>query len=315
LAPGTWAQPQDKVYRIGIVSLAAAADLAGAQPASATLREFIAGMRELGHVYGEHFITVARGSEGRPERFPALAAELVAERVDLIVATGGALPSLQRATSTIPIVMAATSDPVSQGLVQSLGRPGGNVTGLSLQTVETTGKRLELLREMVPGAAPLAVLWNQNQPGVLHWHAAEAAARRRGWKLLSLMVREIDDAEDAIARAVAERAAAMLVAAAGIVFPHRARFTAQAARQRLPAMYDLRPYVDAGGLISYGPDINHVWRRAAGYADKILKGAKPGELPIEQPTKFELVINLKTAKALGLTIPQTLRLRADEVIE
>jgi len=233
--------------------------------------------------------------------------------VDVIVAPGPALSALKQATSTIPIVIAAASGPVGSGYVQSLSRPGGNITGLSLQSVDTVGKRLELLKELVPDAAPVAVLWDRGN--FTYWPAAEAAARDRGWKLLSVEVRDVGQIEAAFKAATDARAGALLVDAGPVHFPQRGRVAELAARNRLPAMYELRPFVEAGGLISYGVDINDIWRRAAGYVDKILKGAKPADLPIEQPTRFELVINLKTAKALGLTIPPSLLLRADEVIQ
>jgi putative tryptophan/tyrosine transport system substrate-binding protein len=242
-----------------------------------------------------------------------LAVELVRLQVDVIVATGAALPALKQATSMIPIVMAASNDPVAQGYVQSLGRPGGNITGLSFQSLETTGKLLELLKELVPGTAPVAVIWNK--AGIVNWRAAETAARERGWKLLSLEIRDADEIEGAFSAATSARAGAVLVFAASILFPRARRVAELAAKSRLPTMYELRSYVEAGGLISYGPDINDIWRRAAVYVDKILKAAKPGDLPVEQPTKFELVINLKTTKALGITVPQSMLLRADEVIQ
>jgi putative ABC transport system substrate-binding protein len=209
--------------------------------------------------------------------------------------------------------MAAASDPMGSGHVQSLSRPGGNITGLSLQSVETMGKRLELLKELVPGASPVAVLWDRGN--VLFWPAAEAAARGRGWKLLPFEVRDAGQIEATFKAATDARAGALLIDAGAVLFPQRRRVAELAAKNRLPAMYELRPFVDAGGLISYGTDINDIWRRAAVYVDKILKGAKAADLPVEQPTKFELVINLKAAKALGLTIPQSMLLRADEVIK
>jgi putative ABC transport system substrate-binding protein len=307
------AQPARKVYRIGILANSAAADVAGPQPRNPNTRAFLRGLRELGYAYGEHFVTEPRGADGRPERFPGLAVELVELQVDVIVAPGGAMPALKQATSTIPIVMSAHSDPVGAGLAKSLAHPGGNITGLSLQSAETTGKRLELLKELVPGAAPVAVLWYG--AGVRDWQVAEAAARARGWKLLSLEIRDAGEIEAVFKAATDARAGAMLVFGSGITFPRAARVAELAAKSRLPAMYELRQHVEAGGLMSFGPDIVDIWRRAATYVDKILKGAKPGDLPVEQPTKFELVINLKTAKALGLTIPQALRLRADELIE
>ncbi len=302
-------QSARKVYRIGILSVGATSILAGPQPQSPSAIAFLRGMRELGYVYGQHFVTEARGTEGKPERFPGLAAELVRLQVDVIVAAGPALPALKQATTMIPIVMAAASDPVGSGYVQSLGHPGGNITGLSLQATETTGKRLELLKEIVPGAAAVAVIWNKS--GVADWRAAEAAARERGWKLLSLEIRDADEIEGAFRAATEARAGAVLVFAGSVLFPNARRVAVLAAKSRLPAMYDLRPYAEAGGLISYGPDIIDIWRRSAVYVDKILRGAKPADLPVEQPTKFELVINLKTAEALGLTIPQSLRVQAE----
>ncbi len=271
-------------------------------------------MRALGYRYGEHFVTESRGPGGNPERLSALAAELVRQQPDVIIA-GGGLPAvaLKQATSTIPIVMAASVDPVGQGLVQSLARPGGNVTGLSLQSTETIGKRLELLKELVPGAAPVAVLWYRADPQ--DWQAAEGAARARGWKLLSLEQRDMGAIDAAIKTAATARASGLLVLGGGVFFPHGGRIAEIAISHRLPTMFGLRPLVEAGGLMSHGADLVDIWRRAATYVDKILKGAKPDDLPVEQPTKFELVINLKTARALGLTIPQSLLLRADEVIQ
>jgi putative ABC transport system substrate-binding protein len=306
------AQPARKVYRIGILSLRATSDLVGPQPRSPSTTALLRGLRELGYVYGEHFVTEPRGGAGRPERFPSLAAELIRLPVDVILAAGPALPTLKRATSTIPVIMTATHDPVGQGFVQSLGHPGGNFTGFSLQSVETVGKRLELLKELVAGAVLVAVLWDQSS--ILEWQAAEAAARERGWKLLSLEIRSVDEIEGALRGATAAQAGALLVFAAGPLFPNARRVAELAAKSSLPSMYELREYVEAGGLTSYGPDINDIWRRSAVFVDKILKGAKPGDLPIEQPTKFDLVVNLKTAKVLGLTIPQSLLLRADKVI-
>jgi putative ABC transport system substrate-binding protein len=307
------AQPERKVRRIGILGNFVDADATGAQPRSPYTGAFLRGMREHGYVYGEHFVTEPRGSAGNAERFPALAAEMVGLQVDVIVAAGQALPALKRATSTILIVMTAASNPVGQGYVQSLAHPGTNMTGLSLQTTEMTAKRLELIKQLVPEIAPVAVLWDREQRP--KWQAAEAVARVRGWKLLSIEIRQAGDIEGAFKAAVEARAGAVLVTSVGALFTQARRIAELAAQHRLPAMYELRPLVEAGGLMSYGPDIVHVWHRAATYVDKILKGAKPADLPVEQPTQFELVINLKTAKALGLLIPQSLLLRADEVIQ
>jgi putative ABC transport system substrate-binding protein len=309
----THVQAARKIYRIGILTLGAASRMVGPEPQAQEGKAFLRGLRELGYVYGEHFVTEVRTSEGKPERFPSLAAELVHLQMDVIVAAGPALPALKQATSTIPIVMAASSEPEGLGYVQSLGHPGGNITGLSLQSIEVVGKRLELLKEVVTGTAPIAVLWDQ--ASLLYWRAAETVSRERGWKLLSLEIRDAGDIEGAFRAATDARAGALLVSAAAFTFPRARRVAGLAARSRLPTMYELRHYVEEGGLISYGADIIDIWRRAAVFVDKILKGAKPADLPVEQPTKFELVINLKTAKALGLTIPPALLGRADEVIQ
>jgi putative ABC transport system substrate-binding protein len=272
-------------------------------------------LRELGWVYGEHFVTEIRAAEGKVDRFATLAAELVRLPVDVLVGGGPVLPAIKEATSTIPVVMVGAADPVRQGYVQSLGRPGGNFTGLSLQLTETTGKRLELLKELVPGAAPVAVLWDPRAgPQPLSWRAAEAAARGAGWTLLSLEIRDAGEIARAFTAAVGMRAGALLVLPSGLLDQHAGRIAELAAKNRLPAMYGLRSYVEAGGLISYSADIVAMFRRAAVFVDKILKGAKPADLPVEQPTKFELVINLKTAKALGFTIPPAVLARADQVI-
>lgn len=308
------AQPARKRYRIGIFGLRATSDLVGPEPRSPSTKAFLRGMRELGSVYGEHFVTEARGSEGKLERLPGLAAELVALQVDVIVAAGPTLQVLKQATSTIPIVMASGGDPVAEGYAQSLAHPGRNFTGLSGLYQQLSGKRIELLKELAPGMAPVAVLWDQ-PGGIAYWDASEAAARVRGWKLLSIGVRDAGDLESAFNAATDGRAGSLLVNADGTLFPHARRVAELAARSRLPAMYGQRSYVEAGGLISYGADIDNIWRQAAAYVDKILRGAKPAEIPIEQPTKFELVINIKAAKAQGLKIPQSLLLRADEVIE
>jgi ABC-type uncharacterized transport system substrate-binding protein len=302
-----------KIYRIGLLSSrSTTSEMVGPQPQDPLVNALLRGLRELGYVYGEHFVTEARGGEGKPERFPGLATELVRLQVDVIVASGPMLPVLKQATSTIPVVTTGAGDPVASGLVQSLARPGGNITGLSLQIRETDGKRLELLKELVPGTAPVAVIWD---PRVSSLQAAESAARGRGWRLLSLEIRDAGEIEKAFKTATGARAGALLVSPSGLPDAHARRIAELAAKSRLPAMYAFRFYVEAGGLISYGVDLSENYRRAAAFVDKILKGTKPADLPIEQPTKFELVINLKTGKALGLTIPQTLLLQANQVIE
>jgi putative ABC transport system substrate-binding protein len=308
------AQPARKVYRIGILGLGSpTSDMVGPQPQSESTAALLRGLRELGYVYGEHFVTEPRGGEGKPERFPNLAAELVRLQVDVIVAAGPTLPALKQATSTIPVVMSAADDPVGLGLIESLGHPGRNFTGLSNQSVETTAKRLELLKELVPSAAPVAVLWERL--GLLYWQAAEAAARTRGWKLVSIESRHAGEIEGAFSVATDARAGALLVFSTPLFFPQARQLADLAARSRLPAMYEIRQHVEAGGLISYGADTNEIWRRGAVFVDKILKGAKPRDLPVEQAQKFEFVINMTTAKTLGVTIPQSLLLRVDEVIQ
>jgi putative ABC transport system substrate-binding protein len=281
----------------------------GPQPTGPYTGAFLRGLRELGYVYGEHFVTEPRGNEGRAERLPTIISELVRLQVDVIVS--GTYTALKQVPSTIPVVI-VSGDPVASGLIQNLGHPGGNLTGLSTQGVEITAKQLELLKELTPGSTLVAVIWNQ--PG-LAWKAAEAAARERGWKLLSLEIQETGEIEGALKAATKAHAGALLVRAHLLLISHARRVAELAARSRLPAMYESRWYPQWGGLISYGPDEMDMWRRGAVFVDKILKGAKPGDLPVEQPTKFELVINLKTAKALGLTIPPSLLARADEVIQ
>ena len=249
-----------------------------------------------------------RDAEGKLERLPALAAELVALKVDVIVApsTAAALAAKQ-ATRTLPIVFAAAADPVTSGLVTSLARPGGNVTGLSILAPELVGKRLELLTQAVPGVSRVAVLW---QPGALGERTekdmlkgAEVAARALGVRLQFVEARGPADFDRAFSDMTRARAGALTVLGSAMFFNERRRLVDLAAKNRLPAVYSWREFVDAGGLMAYGPNVADLFRRAATYVDKILKGAKPGDLPVEQPTKFELVINLKTAKALGLTIP------------
>ena len=310
-------QPARKVYRIGVLSSRAmTSEMIGAQPQDPFINALLRGLRELGYVYGEHFVTEPRGGESKPERFPTLAAEVAHLQVDVIVASGPIVAAVKQATSTIPIVTTGAGDPVASGLAQSLARPGGNVTGMSIQFTEVVQKQLELLKELVPGAAPVAVLW-EFQPGGkgLGWQATEAAARRREWKLVSLAIRDAAEIEPAFKTATRTRAQSLLVFPGGLFDRHARRIVEFAARSRLPAMYGFRFYVEVGGLASYGADLAETSRRAALFVDKILKGARPADLPFEQPTKFERVINLKTAKALVLTIPQQVLLRADEVLE
>ena len=311
------AQPAPKVARIGILSFAGTtAEVTGPDASRPSVKALLRGLHELGYVYGRDFVTEARAGEGRPERWPVMVDELVRLQVDVIVAPGPTLPALKRATSTIPIVMAAAGDPVGDGYVQSLGRPGGNMTGLSLQEIDTTEKRLELLKELAPSAAPVAVLWtNVSANSPRYWQAAEDAARKRGWRVLKVEIRSAGEIEKAFKTAVSARASALLPMGSNLLFSRARQVAELAATSRLPAMYELRAYVEAGGLISYGTDVDDLWRQAATFVDKILKGAKPAELPVEQPSKFELVLNGKAAKALGLTIPSALLARVDQVIE
>ena len=308
------AQQTGKVWRIGVIAYApTTADMVGPDPKPRAVNALLRGLRELGYVYGQHFVTEPRGAEGRADRFPGLVADLIRLQMDVIVAVSASLPAVKQATSTIPIVFPGTNDPVGAGYAKSLARPGGNFTGLSLQSLELVVKRLELLKQLVPTGGPVAVLWDRVFPG--QWAAAEAAARERRWKLLSLPILDVSEVDGAFRTATKARAGALLVTAGFALDPHPERVADLAATHQLPAMYHFRFYVERGGLACYAPDLVDIWRAAAGFVDKILKGAKPADLPVEQPTKFELVINLKTAKALGLTIPQSVLARADEVIQ
>jgi putative ABC transport system substrate-binding protein len=304
------AQPPAKVARIGILSPAAAAST----PLSEAIRQ---GLHELGYVEGQNIVIEYRFAEGRDERLADLAAELVRLKVDVIVAGGAAaIRAAQHATRTIPIVMAGTPDPVAQGFVTSLARPGGNTTGLSLLNVDLPGKRLELLKETVPQSARIAVL--ANPAGAYYkpmMHDLTVAARVLGVQLHVVELRSADQLDTAFAAMTQAGANALIVMAdPALMDGLRGQVVDLAATSRLPAMYAWKMYVEAGGLMSYGPSLPGIYRYAATYVDKILKGAKPADLPVEQPTKFELVINLKTAQALGVTIPPTLLFLADEVI-
>ena len=288
---------------------------------STRLREaFVQGLRDLGYIEGRNLVIEYRDADGKVERLPALAAELVALKVDVIVASGTlAALAARRATKTLPIVFSPAGDPVGSGLVTSLARPGGNVTGLSAFAPELVGKRLELLKEAVPGISRVAVLW---QPGAFGERAemdtlkrAEVAARDLGVPLQFVEARGPADFDRAFSDMTRARAGALTVLASNMFNSERRRLVDLAAKNRLPALYSARELVDAGGLMSYGANLADLNRRAATYVDRILKGTKPADLPVEQPTKFELIINLKTAKALGLTIPQSVLGRADEVIQ
>jgi ABC-type uncharacterized transport system substrate-binding protein len=272
-------------------------------------------LRELGWIEGRTVAIEYRWAEGRTERFDEVAAEFVQRRVDAIVTSGtGIVLAAKQATSVIPIVFVA-GDPVGTGLVTSLARPGGNVTGLSLQSSDLAGKRLELLREVVRGLGRLALLGNVGNPVVtLEIGQIQAAARTLGLEVITLEVRRGEDIVPAF-EALNGRADALYVCMEPLVVTHRIRINTLAMAARLPTMHGAREYVEAGGLMSYGPNFPDLFRRAAEYVDKILRGAKPSDLPVEQPTKFDLVLNLTTARALGLAVPETLLARADEVIE
>jgi len=276
---------------------------------------FVARLRELGWIEGRTIEIEYRWSQGRPERYAEIAAEFVRLKVDVIVTVGSAVPIVKQATSSIPIVFAVGIDPVGSGLVATLAKPGGNVTGLSIQANELAGKRLELLREVVPPLRRLAILFNaDNTQPVLEMGETQAEARRLG---LEVAIRAIRRAEDipAAFQDLKTKADAIYVAVDQLIVANRTPILAAALGERLPTIFSTRDFVKAGGLMSYGPNYSDLFQHSADYVDKILRGTKPGDIPVEQPTKFELVINLTTAKALGLTIPGSFLLRADEVVE
>ncbi|MGB8566828.1 MAG: ABC transporter substrate-binding protein, partial [Pseudolabrys sp.] len=276
---------------------------------------FVAGLRDLGWIEGRTIVIEYRWSEGRPERYAEIAAEFVRLKVDVIVTVGTAVPLVKQATSTIPIVFAVAIDPVGAGLVASLAKPGGNVTGLSIQANELAGKRLELLREVMPQLRRLAILFNaDNTQPVLEMGETQAEARRLGLEVAIRAIRRAEDIAPAF-KDLRAQADAVYVTVDQLIVANRTRIIAAALNERLPTIFSTRDFVKAGGLMSYGPNYSNLFRHSADYVDKILRGTKPGEIPVEQPTKFELVINLTTAKALGLTMPGPLLLRADEVIE
>jgi len=314
-AAATWplaarAQPAVKRYTIGYLS---AGSLALVEATAA----FTDALRELGWVEGKNVAFERRYAENRLERLAEFAAELVHLNVDVIVAEGTLAPlAAKRVTSTIPIVMTVAGDPLGSGLVESLARPGGNVTGMSLMAPELGGKRLELLKELLPRLGRVAVLWNATNPNAaLVYKQTQAAGRTLGIEVQSLEVRGSDDFEGAFEAAKRQHSDAMITVEDPLTGANRERIVHFAAVDRLPSLHGYREDVVAGGLISYGANFADLFRRAAGYVDKILKGVKPADLPVQQPTKFELVINLKTAKAIGLEISPMLVARADEVIE
>ena len=307
----TKAQPAGKLYRIGLLGPHSPSIL------PLPIAAFRQGLRELGYVEGQNIVIEFRDAGGKVEQLPDVAAELVRLKVDVIVARGTqAIMAAKKATGTIPIIMSVSGDAVGTGLVASLARPGGNVTGLTYIAPELSGKRLELIKEVIRGVTKVAVLWNPaDPPRRLELQETESAAQRLGLKILPLGVRTLEDLDRRFSTMAEEGAKALVVFLDPLTQAHRARIANRAVRLGLPSVYAASEFAEAGGLMSYGANFSDLYRRAATYVDKILKGAKPADLPVEQPTKFELIINLKTAKALGLTIPPVLLLRADEVIQ
>jgi putative ABC transport system substrate-binding protein len=303
------AQQAGKVYRIGFM---------GTNPLPAPWwNALLDGLRERGYSEGRNLVFEHRFSEGKAERFPEFAAEMVRLRVDvIIVPTTPAALAAKNATQTIPIVIVSAIDPVGAGLVASLAQPGGNITGLSFLAPELSGKALQLLKEVVPGMTRVTVLWNAANPAnASRWPEMQATAGALGARLHSQEVRAPQDLQGALALTAKVRPDALVLLGDALLNMYRPQIAEFAALQHLPGVSLQREWVVAGGLMSYGPSVPDLYRRAATYVDKLLQGAKPADLPVEQPTKFELVINLKTAKALGLTIPQSVLLRADQIIE
>jgi putative tryptophan/tyrosine transport system substrate-binding protein len=305
------AQQGDRVQRIarvGILNYAEAHDI--------RVRQFLSALRELGYVESKNLTVTHRWADGVLDRLPELAAELVASKVDVIIALGPAVWAAKRTTTTVPIVIAFSGDPVGDGVVASLARPGGNITGFSYMSTDLAAKRLELLSKTFSKNNRIAILYNPREPATrLEMQETQAAARTLGVTLQPLETRHPDELEQAFTAAVRERADALLVFTHGFAVLNRARIMELAVRHGLPTLYGWRDFVDEGGLMSYGPDIQVLVRRAASHVDRIIRGEKPGDLPIEQPARLQLAINIKTAKALGLDVPPTLLARADEVIE
>ncbi len=306
--PASDAQQPAKGARVGVL-------LFSNPQADFQLATFRQGLRDLGYLEGQNITLQYRFAEGRAERLPGLAAELVGLRPDVILALGGDVaPSAKRATDTIPIVFASSADPVQLGLVAGLARPGGNATGVTYIMDELSGKRLQLLQEAAPRISRVAVLWNPNHLDP-DYREAERAARTLHLRIHSLEVRGPEDFGGAFQAAAAARVDALSVVSSRLTMLHHQRIVEFAAKHHLPLAGGWGTWAQAGGLLSYGPNVNAMARRTATYVDKILKGAKPADLPVEQPTRFELVLNFKAAKALGLTIPQSILIRADHVIQ
>jgi len=297
-----------RLPNVGVLNYAAYAD--------ALVDEFRTSLREFGRIEGHTLTITYRWADGQLDRLPALAAELVASNVDVIVALGPASWAAKRATSTIPIVMAFSGDPVGNGIVSNLARPDGNITGFSYMSTDLAAKRLEMLNRAFPKGMRFGILYNPGEPATeLEMRETEAAARTIGVTLQPLATRDPDDVERVFATAGREGVEAVIVFTHGFAVLNRARIIEQAARRRVPTMYGWREFVSEGGLMSYGPNVPEMVRKAANYVDRILKGEKPGNLPIQQPARLELIINPKTARALNLEFPPTLLALADEVIE
>jgi putative ABC transport system substrate-binding protein len=305
------AQQAARIPRIGVLHPGAPAT------SSHFATAFSQGLRDHGYLEGQNIVVERRFAEAKAERIPDIAGELVRLKVDVIVtSTDVGIAAVKQQTQIIPIVMANSTDPVGIGFVASLARPGGNVTGLSSVSPELSAKRLELLKEAVPRLSRLAIVWNPDVRGaVLEYKETESAARSLHLQLQSVEVNRPDGFDRAFSALTTRRAEALIVASSPLAFRNRILIASLAQENRLPSIYGLREFADAGGLMAYGPNYAELWRRAAAYVSKILKGANPGQLPVEQPTTFELVINRKTAKALGLTIPPSLLRRAEQVIE
>ena len=303
------AQQSGRLYQVGWVTL-------GSQPTQSGLwRSFLEAMRELNYVEGRNLVVRLAFAEGRPERLPSLIADLMEAKVDVIITTATQeTMAAKRATSTIPIVMTVAPDPVEQGLVASLAHPGGNVTGLTSMAPGTSQKLVELLREAVPSAPRFAVVGTPGSSPEIR-RELQTAAQQGRITLSFIEIKSPDDFDSALAQAKKDGASGVIAPLNALTYAYRAKLVQLALKHRLPGIYWVRDYVEAGGLMSYGANFGDVGRRAAYFVDRILKGAKPADLPVEQPTSFELVINMKTAKSLGLTIPQSILLRADQVIE
>jgi putative tryptophan/tyrosine transport system substrate-binding protein len=306
------AAPAPTIHRIGYLSLVSF--VPGRPSALAAFRD---GLQALGYVEGQNLAIETRVADGRLDRVPTLAAELSRLAVELIVATGDpVIRAIRDAVTTMPIVMAASGDPTGTGLIDSLARPGGNITGLTAISPEVSGKRLQLLRALVPGVVRVAAVWNSvDRSKALDFSETQLAAQALGVQVDSLELRTTEDFEHVFNAASQDRPDALITFAEPLTIQYRERIVAFAADNRLPAIYELREFVEAGGLAAYGPSMNDLFRRAARYVEQILKGARPADLPVERPTRFDFVINLRTAQALGLTIPQHVLLQATEIIQ